>query len=385
MDEYKDIKDLLKPRRDFAASEELRNRIDLTLDSFAHKRKTLWWLWSVGASCVAAAVLLFILLPMGMSAKEILTDTINALKNTGSIEMTIEVRTRPMENFRYINMAEDFVVHDIFITKSDSTIYWRIDKGDRTALGNMQGIYNWINQLNIGWRTNNNDPKELLGEMAILLTPEKILEAELQNCVNNSDAHYNIEKKNGEIILTVHYKAQGDFSNPYILNTSIAESENVRNYVIDAATKHLKKASVSIINGRQKTEVLKITNIVYDASNQDLLAFPSGIKFIDTPNNSLQGLTGLSATEAASAFLNALETWNMSILENTVDNNMLSAIYEQDLKGSTLVSVGKSFTSGNEGLTFVPYTLQLPNGTQKQHNLALHKNEQGGWIIVGGL
>ncbi|MDE6409791.1 MAG: hypothetical protein K2K81_06060, partial [Muribaculaceae bacterium] len=173
--------------------------------------------------------------------------------------------------------------------------------------------------------------------------------------------------------------------NPYILNTSIAESENVRNYVIDAATKHLKKASVSIINGRQKTEVLKITNIVYDASNQDLLAFPSGIKFIDTPNNSLQGLTGLSATEAASAFLNALETWNMSILENTVDNNMLSAIYEQDLKGSTLVSVGKSFTSGNEGLTFVPYTLQLPNGTQKQHNLALHKNEQGGWIIVGGL
>ncbi|MDE6408730.1 MAG: hypothetical protein K2K81_00590, partial [Muribaculaceae bacterium] len=237
MDEYKDIKDLLKPRRDFAASEELRNRIDLTLDSFAHKRKTLWWLWSVGASCVAAAVLLFILLPMGMSAKEILTDTINALKNTGSIEMTIEVRTRPMENFRYINMAEDFVVHDIFITKSDSTIYWRIDKGDRTALGNMQGIYNWINQLNIGWRTNNNDPKELLGEMAILLTPEKILEAELQNCVNNSDAHYNIEKKNGEIILTVHYKAQGDFSNPYILNTSIAESENVRNYVIDAATK----------------------------------------------------------------------------------------------------------------------------------------------------
>lgn len=384
MEKYDDIIEYLKPRRDFAASDELRNRIDITLDAYTHKRKTIWWLWGMGASCVAA-VLLLILLPTGLSAKEILKETINALLNTEGIKMTLEVRTRPMENFRYINLAEDFVVHDIFIAKSDSTISWRIDKGGRTASGNIDGIYNWIDQLNIGWRTNNSDPKELLGEMAVLLTPEKILESELQNCINNSDAHYDVETKNDEIILSVHYKAQGNFSNPYMLNTSISESENVRSYVIDATTKHLKSASVTIISGRQKTEVLKITDIVYDASNPDLLALPSGIKFIDISPNSLQGLIGLSATEAASAFLNALETWNVSILENTVDNNVMNGIYEQDLKGSVLVSVGKSFISGNEGLTFVPYTLQLPNGTQKQHNLALHKNDQGGWIVVGGL
>lgn len=384
MEKYDDIIEYLKPRRDFAASDELRNRIDITLDAYTHKRKTIWWLWGIGASCVAA-VLLLILLPTGLSAKEILKETINALLNTEGIKMTLEVRTRPMENFRYINLAEDFVVHDIFIAKSDSTISWRIDKGGRTASGNIDGIYNWIDQLNIGWRTNNSDPKELLGEMAVLLTPEKILESELQNCINNSDAHYDVETKNDEIILSVHYKAQGNFSNPYMLNTSISESENVRSYVIDANTKHLKSASVTIISGRQKTEVLKITDIVYDASNPDLLALPSGIKFIDISHNSLQGLIGLSATEAASAFLNALETWNVSILENTVDNNVMNGIYEQDLKGSVLVSVGKSFISGNEGLTFVPYTLQLPNGTQKQHNLALHKNDQEGWIVVGGL
>ena len=60
-------------------------------------------------------------------------------------------------------------------------------------------------------------------------------------------------------------------------------------------------------------------------------------------------------------------------------------MYELVLKGSVLLSVGKSFTSGNEGTTFVPYTLRLPNGTQKQHNLALQKSSQGGWIVVGGL
>lgn len=385
MDEYKDIKDMLKPRRDFAASDELRNRIDSTLDSCTRQRKSFRWLWGVGASCVAAAVIMLILIPTGMSAKEILTETLNAILNTQDIEMTVEVRTRPMENFKYINLSEDFVVHKVSIAKSDSTLSWRIDKGGRTAAGNGEVIYNWIDQLNIGWRTDNTDPRELLGEMAILLTPEKILESELQNCINNNDAHYEVDKKNGEIILTIHSNPQGDFSNPYMLNASIAESENIRRYVIDAETKQLKSATVSVINGKRQTEVLKITNITYGQPHTRLLALPSGIKFIDMPHNSLQGLTGLTATEAASAFLNALETWNVSIIDNAVDENIKNGMYEQDLKGSVLVSVGKSFTSGNEGTTFVPYVLQLPNGTQKRHNLALQKSSHGGWIVVGGL
>ena len=155
--------------------------------------------------------------------------------------------------------------------------------------------------------------------------------------------------------------------------------------MIDADTKHLKSATVNVLNGKRETQVLKITNITYGQPHASLLALPSGVKFIEMPHNSLQGLTGLTATEAASAFLNALEIWNPSIIDNAVDENLKSGMYEQDLKGSMLVSVGKSFTSGNEGTTFVPYVLQLPDGTQKRHNLALQKSSQGGWIVVGGL
>lgn len=385
MDEYNDIKNMLQPRRDFAASDELRNRINMTLDSYTQNRNPLRWIWGVGVSCVAAAVLILILIPTGMSAKEILTEVLNALPYTEGIEMIVEVRTRPMENFRYINLSEDFVVHNISIAKSDSTNTWRIDKGGRTAAGNDKVIYNWVDQLNIGWRNNKADPKELLGEMSVLLTPEKILETELQNCINNRDAHYGVDKRNGEILVTIHSKPQGDFHNPYMLNASIAESENIRRYVINADTKHLKSASVSILNGEKETEVLKITNITYGQPHTNLLTLPSNIRFIDMPSNSLQGLTGLSATEAASAFLYALETWNVSILDDALDCNTMNGIYEQDLKGSVLVSVGKSFTSGNEGTTFVPYVLQLPNGAHKRHNLALQKSSQGGWIVVGGL
>ena len=385
MDEYKEIKDMLKPRRDFAASDELRNRIGSTLDSCTRKKKPFRWLWGVGASCVAAAILILILIPTGMSAKEILAETLNALINTQGIEMTVEVRTRPMENFRYINLSEDFVPHKISVAKSDTILIWRIDKGGRAAAGNNEVVYSWVNQLNIGWRDDDADTKDLLGQMATLLTPEKILESELQNCISNSDAHYEVDKKDREIILTIHSKAEGDFGNPYMLNASIAESDNIRRYVIDADTKHLKSATVSVLNGKRETEVLKITNITYGQPHTSLLALPSGIKFIDIPHNSLQGLTGLTATEAASAFLNALESWNLSIIDKAVDENIKSGMYEQDLKGSVLLSVGESFTSGNEGTTFVPYTLRLPNGTRKQHNLALQKSRQGGWIVIGGL
>lgn len=385
MEGYKDIKEILKPRRDFAASDELRNRISITLDSHTRHRKSLRWLWGIGSSCVAATVLMLIFLPTGMSAKEILAEALNALMNSKCIQMTVEVRTIPTENFKYINLSDNFVEHDIVIAKSDSTISWRIDKGVRKAIGNNEIIYNWIDELNIGWKTNNPDPRELLGEIAIFLSPENILESELQNCINNTEAHYKVAKKNGEIILTVHSQPLGDFSNPYMLNASIAESENVRRYIIDADTKHLKSVSVSIINGKKKTEVLKITNVNYNQPRTNLMALPSGIRFIDMPHTSLRGLTGLTATEAASAFLNALESWNESILDSAVDENMKNGMYEQAFKGSILISVGKSFNSGNESNTYVPYVLQLPDGKEKRHNLVLNRSSQGGWIVVGGL
>lgn len=385
MDEYKDIMDMLKPRRDFAASDDLRNRIDSTLNSFTLQRKPFRWLWGVGISCVAAAVLILLFIPIGMSAKEVLTETLNAILNAHGVEMTVEVRTRPMENFRYINLSDDFVLHKVSVAKSDTTLTWRIDKGGRAAAGNNEVIYNWIEQLKIGWRTDNPDPKALLGEMAILLTPEKILESELQNCIYNNDAHYDVDKKNDAIILTIHSKPQGNFSNPYMLNASIAESDNIRRYVIDADTKHLKSATICVIDGKRKTEVLRITNIIYGQPQSNLLTLPSDIRFINDASNSLSGLKNLTATEAASAFLNALELWDVSILEKAIDTDILETLYRKEFQGAVLDSVGQAFTSGIEGNTYVPYTLFMLDGSTKKHNLVLQKTANGGWIVIGGL
>ncbi len=385
MEDYKDIKDMLKPRRDFVASQKLRDQISLTLDRHTMKTQSKKWIWGVTASCVAAAILILMLMPSGMSAKEILAETINSLLNSDGVEMIVEIRTRPMENFRYINLNDNFIEHNVSVSKIDSTLMWRVDKGDRTAAGNNNVIYNWIEQYNIGWSSFEANSEDILGEMSILLTPEKILEKELDNCVNHSGNTYSVSTKNDDLILSVHSRPKGNFSNPYKLNASIAESENIRCYVIDSTTKHLKSASMSILDGDREIEVLKIKEIKYGKPKSDLMDLPKNVRFIEMSNSALQGIMVPTATEAASAFLNALELWNDSILNISIDENMRVAILEPDLKGAVLESVGKSFISGNEETTFVPYVLRLSDGTYKRHNLALQKTYKGGWIVVGGL
>ena len=384
MEDYNDIKYLLKPRRDFTASDELRKKINSTLDSYTTNKISFKLIWGISASCVVAASLILILLPSGVSAKQILTQTLNTFLTSEGVEMVVNVRTRPMENFRYINLNEDFVEHHMAATKYDSTLTWRVDKGDRTASGNNSISYNWIEQYNIGWSSEGDHREDMLGEMAILLTPEKIIEEELNYCVNSKEANYSVTQKDGDLILIVHSQPTGEFSNPYKLNSSIAESENYRRYVIDADTKHLKSASVSVVNGTRETEVLRITKIDYGKPLNNLMALPKNVRFISMSYSALPGLTVHSATEAASAFLNALESWNDSILNISIDENMKFTI-RADLKGAVLEYVGESFISGNEETSFVPYILRLPDGTRKSHNLALQRTNKGGWIVVGGL
>ena len=386
MDEYKDIREMLKPRRDIMASERLRSRINATLDAHVKKNHLPVWGWSIGAACAAAAVMLLIFLPSGLSAREILTQAVTLLRENREIEMVVEVRTRPMENFKYIKLDEDFVRHQINVSSSgDSIMCWRIDKGGRTAIGDNSKIYNWIDELKIGWSSTGGDASEQLGYMATLLSPGTILEAELQHCIEVPESEYKVIRNKDEIILTVHMQPDGDFSNPYKLNGSIAESENIREYVFDAASKQLKSASVSVVNGRRSTQVLGISSISYGHADASLYALPDDIDFIDVASTRMAGLSVSNPTEAASVILKALEAWNTSILEATIHANILDAVYKDNLKGAVLVRVGESFISGNESNTYVPYTLKLADGSVKSHNLVMQKNRHGCWIVVGGL
>ncbi len=383
MEDYKEIRELLKPRRDIKASDELRLKVRMAIDKKRKNRMLKNWAFGGISLSAVAAVLLLVLIPSGMSAKEILSQAIEAMRNCENIEMVVDVRTRPVENFRYINLDDAFVTHHIDIAASDSLLSWRIDKGERVAMSNGKDIYTWIPSVKLGLHLSDTENENVLGYMANLLTPRRILEAELQNCINNSNAEYTVTKSGSEIILTVHAAPQGNFDNPYLLNSSISESENVRRYVIDANSKELKSATVSVISRGREVDVLKVLSINYDSHIHNL-SRPDDIKFVETENHPV-GLKGLSAEEAATAVLNAFTDWDEAILDRAMIHEMSDAVYREQFSGAKLISIGRSFTSGSGHSTFVPYTLKLRDGTMQRHNIALQRTDSGGWVVVGGL
>ncbi len=384
MDDYKEIKELLKPRRDIKASDELRLKVIRAVERKNRKQAVRKWVFGGISLSAVAAVLLLVSLPSGMSAKEILAEAINALGGTEDIEMTVEVRTRPVENFRYIDIDEDFVIHRIYIADSDSLLRWRIDKGERVATGNGTDIYTWMPTLKLGLHLPESEEENVLGYMATLLSPLKILETELDNCIGGQGGEFTVTKSGDDIILTVHAMPQGDFDNPYLLNSSITESENIRRYVIDADTKRLKSAIVSVVSGSREIQVLKIISINYGQHRNDMCRLADGIRYVETENQPV-GLKGLSAEEAATTILNAFTDWDEAILGKVMMKEVSNAAYKEKFSGSRLISIGHSFTSGTGNSIFVPYTLELRDGTIQRHNIALQKTDSGGWIVVGGL
>ncbi len=385
MDNYKEIRELLKPRRDITASAELRHNVRRALD---RGKKSLvsrtWLLGGISLSSAVAAILLIVFLPSGISAKEVLSEAIEAFSHTENIDMIVEIRTRPIENFRYMDINADFVSHHICIAKSDSAMQWRIDKGERLATGNGRDIHTWIPSLKLGFHLQDTDNENVLGYLANLLSPWEILNSEFDNCVRNRGAEYHINKTGTDIILTVYAAAQGNFDNIYLLNSSITESENVRRYVIDADTKRLKSATVSVMSGKREIVVLKMTSINYDYQDNAICRLPDGVKFVETEDQPA-GLKGLSAEEAASTVLSAFADWNTTILDKVIMHEVSDVAYKEQFRGSSLISIGKSFTSGSGNSIFVPYTLELRDGSLHRHNIALQKTDSDGWIVVGGL
>ena len=238
--------------------------------------------------------------------------------------------------------------------------------------------------LKLGWHLSERDREKTLGYMATLLTPRKILETELYNCIGSKGAEYTVNRSGDDIILTVHDMPQGNFDNPYLLNTSVAESENIRRYVIDADSNRLKSASVSVISGSREMSVLKIISINYGRHRNEICRLDDGIRYVETENQPV-GLGGLSAEEAATTILNAFTNWDEAILDKVMMQEVADVAYRKKFCGARLISIGHSFTSGTGNSIFVPYTLELRDGTMQRHNIAMQKTDSGGWVVAGGL
>ncbi|MDE5887091.1 MAG: hypothetical protein K2H46_05825 [Muribaculaceae bacterium] len=386
MDDYKDIIDLLTPRREVKVSSSFRERIRETVRKRKRSKILKKYILTGVALSAAALFMVILLIPDGLSAAQLLSKTIDSFLGTPNVELQVDIRTLPRDNFILVDPEEEFVTHHIKTRRTDSTTYWSIDKGGRTAVKNSEGVFVWIKEYNIGWYSSNRNT-DVLDYLSVFVNPEKTLERELELTSGKYGAKYELKKEKGRYFLTVRSQKEGDFSNPYMLNKSIVEAQTVRRYVINADNNHLESASVAMLVNGEEREVIRITDVKYLHGDIELASIPSGIRFqeMDQLYDNLSGFTGMDEKETASVLFNAFKDWDTSVIYRLVSPDM-AEILRKDYEGATLLSMGTPFRSGNQkDLTFVPYSLKLKNNYIKNFNLAITKNSKGVWIVTGGL
>lgn len=381
MEEYNDIHELLTPRRYIQASESLRRRINRSMETSHPQHAKLIWMYVASAFTAAAICAAIIMSPSRLSAQKLLASAKEVFANTDRIEMTVHVRTSPVENFSYIDPTKDFVPHHITVNHRDSMTVWNVDKTGRIATHINDTTYYWLPDLNIGWKSTES-PENVLDYLSIFINPEKILDIES----NASATATSVKEHDGKLIITIHDKPHGNLLNPYMLNKSVTLSENIRQYVIDASTHRLKAATVTISDNNRKVEILHISDIKYGPEATLIPSLPRDIRFIDTITQSERGaFPELSAAETATVVLNAFHDWNTDIIYPLIGSTEAETMYKNKYAGATLINIGTPFNSGNESIFFIPYTIRLSDGTIRHHNLALQRLTNGRWIMSGGL
>jgi outer membrane lipoprotein-sorting protein len=399
--------DELKPRVTVTAGRDFQSRV---LDKAVQGenpyqsrririRPMLTPTWKKVTAIAAVLVILFFLFPIfnrsglfqnkANAASTILDNSINAFTSVKSMYMEFSVRTLEGDNFEYINTKEGFVEHKLWKVFGNPS-KWRIEKPARTVVMDGKNQYMYINQASMALKANPNSG--FMGWMSILLDPANILYKEKENARHNG-SKFLIEFKGNTITMTIKAKAIGNFSNSYMLNKSIPESNNRRVYTFDKSTYLLKSFDVYVDSAGKEVQVLEIKNIKYNEPVDDAnftIKLPENMNWVDVIDIETQtGISAGTSAEVAKQFFTACHEEDWATVRQLIPGFSNFIQFQFDVKaqygGLTIISIGKPFKSGRYVGEFVPYEVKMKNGWVKKWTIALRNdNKDKKWTVDGG-
>jgi hypothetical protein len=194
----------------------------------------------------------------------------------------------------------------------------------------------------------------------------------------------------GEIILTADVKARGDFSNSYLRNSSIEETDTRRELVFDMESGRIKSMKIFAKIAGREILVVEIADISYSTSWGTLilggLELPEGYEWRDVTVAPAAGMfSGITAEEAARKIADAITAGDLTPVREAFAQYDMASIGEH-FKGARVVKVGKPFRSGLYPGVFVPFKVRTANGRTEKLNIALRRdNPNGVWLVDGGI
>ncbi len=394
---------MLTPQVEVKPSPDMREKI-LREATFAPRRPAAkrigYWL---GAVASVAAVVVIALTTMFntpvYAARKYFSKALIATQDAKSMVMELSVRTIADEPIDYINPANDFVPATVKVIY-DEPMMWSISKkSGRTVLYKGadeagDNIYQWIGGQDgrTGWLQPHRGYVE--GDLAVMLDPRLLLEAEYRTAERNKGAEYEILDLGEVAVVKVKTIAQGDYSkSDYMLNTSLAEANTIREYTFAKDSGELCKVRIAVVVDKEPVTVVESESITFDEPliaddlyNKEAFGKVSFVSLEPEPVNSSQ-LVGISADKAAKIILDAMADWNTDVLDTAMYYfGDVKAQVERIYKGLKVQSVGKPFKSGLYPGRFVECKVVLANGEKQELVLALRNdNKQKVWLLDGGL
>lgn len=386
--------DAVTPRSIPRASDELRNRILTAAASATQPRRSRIYRFfgtaAAAAAILAGALLLSVRTP-AYAARKHFGSAAAAMNDLQTLRIALRIRTTPHENFSYTNPALPPIPCTVTVEYGDP-LRWRIEKSGRIVLCDGESVRMWLPQFGEGWRRRAEN-YHLEEEFDMLLNLRQLLLAEQALASRTKGAHYEITEEGDAVRLTVRMPARGDFSqSDYSLNSSIAESNTLREYRFDKENGRLLDLRITaILPDDSRSVLLESVGIAYDepVDRRTLTACPEGIEWIDlaAPLAGTQ-LVGMTAEEAATRILQAMGSWDETLLDEALHyygsgaRKQLQARYG----GLTVIAADKAVRSGEYPGLFVPCKVVLANGQTEKLMLALRNdNPEKCWLVDGGL
>jgi outer membrane lipoprotein-sorting protein len=330
--------------------------------------------------------------PAASATTQVLQDAIKAVSDIWSVHMKAKMRTLPADNFSLIGLNYDFVPIEMWKrTDKNGLVQWRVEKPGRALLMDGKSTLMLI-------RPNNGVLKKEPWPLGCfdswsgrLLNVQDLLDSELQSAKNNSDrqinlSHQEIEGKD-KLVLEVEI-ITNTAKDDYLRNKFLSESDYMKVYRFDAATKLLEIFQVYVHDGQQDVLIFEVTDIEYNKE------FDNNIFVLNLPENMIwfgepqilpdnEKYVKMSPKEVAVAFFSACakEDWNEFLKfwsATAVDERLKSY-----LGGLEIISIGEPFKSGGYGGWFVPYEIKLPPMASEFHLRLSNANSAKRFVITG--
>jgi hypothetical protein len=339
---------------------------------------------SIAAAVVIAVVSVKPTAAHAARVEAILDRSYEAAGEVRTMRMKIDVRTEPHESFAYTNPLRPMVEHTLTVVCGEP-VCWRLEKGERTVLFDGREKYLWYGtDSRVGYKGDRTTGFEEWFD--ILLDPRVVPMRE--KAAMAEEVKYHVEDRDDEIVLRADVKARGDFSNPYLRNSSIDESDTSRELVFDRATGLLKSMKIYAKVAGVKSLLVDVKSIEYDVPVEcaALTALPEGYEWRDVTAAPPAGLfSGITAEEAARKIADAITNGDLTPVREAFAQYDMASISQQ-FDGARVVKVGKPFRSGLYAGVFVPFKVRMAGGRTKNLKIALRRdNPNGVWLVDGGI